>query len=258
MARRKTEKAAPSPETEHEEGDAWGANEESERARAEAVAGDEADEAEDGEEFHADDHEDDPEADLAAVSRVDHDAGSNPEPAFMDEETGEGLMVGAALTNRQNVGIDPTSYGEHLTQASDRATLNNGQTDHERDNGLDAVSGTPNPGITQNHNHSAPGALGASDMSGGLAKADPFASSGVEVRRVMDVLGKASHKAIREGKRGQGYVDLKTLNVQKSVMDALVKGGHVTQETRPGAGFHPETGTVYRVASHQEPEHKSE
>lgn len=230
--------------------------EEAERAAREADQ-EEAEEGEDDGEgdgdFEAGDAPDeDAEADLAAVSRVDHDAGG-PEAAFVDETSGDGLAVGTVLTPRQQVGIDPEDPFRAAEQASDRSGLTNAQTDHERQNVLDPVSGTANPGVTAAHRHSAPGTLGASDMSGGLPKADPLAGAGPQIREVLSKLGAASRKALNEGKRGQGYLSLRDLGTNKAVMDTLVAGGHVTQEQRPGAHFHPETGTVYRLASHQEP-----
>lgn len=173
-------------------------------------------------------------ADLAARSDVDHDA---PDGA------------GPALSERQLVGLDPVDAEKHAEQAADRTELTNAQTDHEAAGGLDPVSGTPNTGVTENVSHSASGVRGASDMSGNLPYPDPLDGLDAATKGVMEKLQKASSEA--KGK-GEGYVSLKELGVSKTAMDVLVKDGKVTQETRPGGTFAPETGTVYRVASHQD------
>lgn len=62
--------------------------------------------------------------------------------------TGQVIAAGAALTPGQVVGIDPIDPKRNAEEAKDRANLPNQQTTHEAERGLDAISGTPSPGIT--------------------------------------------------------------------------------------------------------------
>lgn len=194
------------------------------------------------EDEHLDDQDqgedDDPEADLAARSNVDHDAS-------------EGVALAPALTDRQQVGLDPVDPAKHQEQAGDRQELTNSQTDHERENALDPVSGTPNPGVVEPVPHSAPGAAGASDMSGNAPMPDPIGGLAGAAKDAMTKLQKSSKEAHGSGKpKGHGWLSLKEIGVSKAVMDSLVKDGKVDQETRPGGRFSPETGTVYRIKGH--------
>lgn len=181
--------------------------------------------------------------DFAAISNVDHDA-----------EPEDGIALGSAqLTARQTTGLDPVDPSTHVRQHGEREGLTNAQTAHEASNALDPISGTPNPGVTDTVRHSVPGKAGANDMSGKPALPDPFANLDTQGRAVMSKLTKASKEAHARGRAaGQGFVCLRDLGVHKAVMDALVASGIVHQATRPGGEFSPETGTVYRIASHDE------
>jgi hypothetical protein len=251
MARRKSA-AEQAAEAEQESRTAEAEHDEWSR---QAQENDDADDAEDGHEA-GNAPDDDPDSDLAAMSNVDHDSGGVEVFSQEDKAAGgdntEGIALGAALTNRQTAGLDPADVNTHLAQASNRRQQTNLQTDFEAENALDGVSGTPNPGITSDVSHTAPGIAGRTDMSGRPPMADPLAGAGAEVRRVSDLLTQASRRAKAEDKRGHGYLSLRELGVNKAVMDALVASGKVTQETRPGGGFNPDTGTVYRLASHKD------
>jgi hypothetical protein len=205
-------------------------------AAEEARAADEADPAEEG----GDAPDEDLEADLAAMSTVDHDAG-------------DGLAQPGALSDRQRVGLDPVDQEQHAREADDRSGLTNMQTAHEAAGALDPWSGTPNPGVTETVRHSAPGKAGASDMSGRKPLPDPLAGLAPQQREAMGKLGEASKAAHDRGRpQGQGWLSLQQLGVHKSVMDALVLSKAVDQDVRPGGQFSPETGTVYRIAGHDE------
>jgi hypothetical protein len=192
-------------------------------------------------------------ADFAAMSTVNHD--DQPEPVEVyrqDDGNGgtEGLALGRVLTAGQRAGLDPVNRAEHVEQARHRADLTNGQTDHEADGALDGVSGTPNTGVTPHVPHTAPGP--ANDMSGRRAMPDPFRGFDTVARGALEALSKASAEAhARNRGAGHGWVDLRTLNVPKAAMDALVEAGAVDQDTRPGGQFSPETGTVYRIKGHE-------
>jgi hypothetical protein len=202
--------------------------------------------------------DDDAAADFAAASTVDHDA-HDPAADFAaamrqdsGSSSGDGITLGdGALSARQAAGIDPVDAEHHVQQASDRTGLQNGQTDHEAANALDPISGTANPGVTETVRHSMPGRAGANDMSGKPAVPDPFSGLDQQARGVMEKLRKASQDAHQRGRaNGHGWLDLRQLAVSKAVMDALEKSGAVHRQHRPGGEFAPETGTVYRIASH--------
>lgn len=202
--------------------------------------------------------DDDAAADFAAMSNVDHDA-DGPAADFAaamrsdaSTSSGDGIALGdGTMTSRQAAGLDPVDAERHVREANDRAGLQNGQTAHEAANALDPVSGTPNPGVTETVRHSAPGRLGASDMSGREPMPDPFAGLDQQARGVMEKLRKASKDAHQRGRaEGHGWLDLRQLGVNKATMDALEKSGAVHRAHRPGGEFAPETGTVYRIASH--------
>lgn len=252
----KAPRRAPTAPTapEHPAGDEqWGDGAHGDNGAAEeAAAGDDADEASDGEFEAGDAPDEDAAADWAARSTVDHESGQT---IIGQNEAGDGLATaGPALSVRQVAGIDAVDAEANAKEATRRARLTNAQTAHEAENALDAVSGTSNPGVTKDVSHSAPGKLGQSDMSGRKPFADPIRGASAAENHAMSLLEKASKKATNDEKKGHGYVTLRDLGVNKSVMDGLVAKGAVTQETAPGGAFNPDTGTVYRVASHVEPE----
>jgi hypothetical protein len=267
-ARRKAAAQAPAEDwTRREpEADEHTGQDDHHEAEDEAREGDDQDEAEDQDQgenvLEAGEAEDeDAEADFAALSTVDHDADQGQGPAAdfaaamrrdSGASSGDGIALGdASETDRVRLGIDPVDPETHVRQARDRTGLQNGQTDHEAANGLDAISGTANPGVTETVRHSAPGKLGASDMSGRAPLPDPFANLDTQARGVMEKLSKASQDAHQRGRaNGHGWLDLRQLGVSKAVMDALEKAGAVDRSHRPGGEFSPETGTVYRIKGH--------
>lgn len=165
--------------------------------------------------------------------------------------------IGTALTEGQLAGLDPIDVEKHLDQAAHRADLTNMQTDHEAENALDAVSGTPNPGVTeeQSNAHTQPGARG-SDMAGNPPKPNPLESVSREaVNAARSALEHAERQDIANGKRGNeaatrrsaGWRTARDLGVHKATLDALVEAGRVEVETAPGMAHMPETGRLYRI-----------
>jgi hypothetical protein len=267
MARRKAAAAEQAPaddwtrrEPEADDHTGQDDHQEAEDEAREGDAHDEADDQDRGEHDPIPGEADDTDAaaDFAAASTVDHDA-EGPAADFaaaMRQDSGSGSGDGIALgdaseTDRVRLGIDPVDPETHVRQAKRRADLQNGQTDHEAANGLDAISGTANPGVTKTVRHSAPGRLGESDMSGRAPLPDPFSRLDAQARGVMEKLEKASKDAHQRGRaNGHGWLDLRQLGVSKAVMDALEHSGAVDRSHRPGGEFSPGTGTVYRIKGH--------
>lgn len=165
--------------------------------------------------------------------------------------------AGPALTEAQIEGLDPIDVETHLDEASRRAELTNMQTEHETMSGLDAVSGTPNPGVTQEQSaaHTQPGNVG-SDMSGRPPMASPMQSVEPSVLdEAKAAFDKAEQQDLANGKKGNeeatkrsaGWRSLRDLGVHKATMDALVAQGTVEVGSAPGMAHMPETGRLYRI-----------
>lgn len=175
-----------------------------------------------------------------------------------EAQAGSGIaQAGPALTEGQLDGLDPLDAETHLDEAARREELTNMQTTHEAENGLDAVSGTPNPGVTeaQSNAHTQPGAEG-SDMSGRKPMADPLAALDPKLlKEARQALEKAETQDNANGKRGNeeatrrsaGWRSLRDLGVHKATMDALVEAGKVETGNAPGMSHMPETGRLYRI-----------
>lgn len=175
-----------------------------------------------------------------------------------EAQEGSGIaQAGPALTEAQLEGLDPIDRETHLDQAARRGEMTNMQTDHEAMNGLDGVSGTPNPGVTEQQSaaHTQPGARG-SDMSGNPPKADPLAAlSREQVEGARKALTQADRQDVANGKAGNevatersaGWRTARQLGVHKATLDALVEAGRVEVDSAPGMSHMPETGRLYRI-----------
>lgn len=185
--------------------------------------------------------------------------GSSPAPSESWDDDADAdaarrsATIGAAqsLTAGQLDGLDPIDEELHLDEASRRAELTNMQTTHETENGLDPISGTPNPGVTlaQAAAHTQPGDEG-SDMSGRKPMADPLAAVGkdaLESARKALSQAVAQDKASKDGHLSPGWRNAQQLKVPKATLDALVAAGKIEKGTAPGMAHMPDTGTIYRL-----------
>lgn len=205
---------------------------------------------------------------------------ANSPDAWNDEDEGQGGPTIARATqegggsqedreNSQalNTDLDPIDAELQAEEAARRAELPNMQTTHERFNALDAVSGTPNPGVTEQQSaaHTQPGREG-SDMAGNRPKPDPFAALDrkhvEEVRKALTQADKQDMAAFKDPKdatdevreqrriaheRSAGWRSLSQLGVHKATLDALVQSGHVESGSAPGMSHHADTGRLYRI-----------
>lgn len=165
----------------------------------------------------------------------------------------EGFNAAEALTPGQRAGLDPLDPQWDAEQAQDREHLTNLQTDHEADNALDAVSGGPSPGITEQtpltaKQQGAP----ASDMSG--RPAVPAQAAGLTeddqkfVSVVRDKLRQAKSDDKDQEADRRGWRTPSELGIPGGVMRRLVEAGAPLEtETVPNGHFFPETGTRYRL-----------
>lgn len=177
--------------------------------------------------------------------------------------SGSGIAsAGPALTEDQLTGLDPIDAEKHLDEAARRAEMTNMQTEHEAAGGLDAVSGTPNPGVTEDQSraHTQPGARG-SDMSGRPPMGDPLAAlDRANLSAVRTALERAEAQDMANGKPGNevatrrsaGWRSLRDLGVHKATLDALVQAGKVETQNAPGMAHMPESGKLYRIKRERE------
>lgn len=198
----------------------------------------------------------------------DDDATENNAPVIARAtQEGGGSQEDRENSQALNTALDPIDAELQADEAARRAELPNMQTTHERFNALDAVSGTPNPGVTEQQSaaHTQPGARG-SDMAGNAPKPDPFKALDPEhVRSIREALMQADKEdmaAFKKPKdvtaevaeqrrvaheRSAGWRSLAKLRVHKATLDALVESGHVEAGSAPGQSYHADTGRLYRI-----------
>jgi len=170
-------------------------------------------------------------------------------PAPADEN---GFVAGEALTPGQRAGLEPLDPEKDLEQAQDREHLTNLQTDFEAAEGLDAVSGGPSPGVTEQtpltaKQQGAP----ASDMSG-----RPAVPGGVNLTDQEKALVPTLQRKLKDAKAEdkdkdaakRGWRTPQELGIPGGVMRKFVEAGAPLEtETVPNGHFFPETGTRYRL-----------
>jgi hypothetical protein len=207
-----------------------------------------------------------PAASPDAWNGEDEGQGQGPTIARATQEDG-GSQEARELAQASNTALDPIDAELQADEAARRAELPNTQTTHELFNGLDPVSGTPNPGVTEQQSgaHTQPGRRG-SDMAGNAPKPDPFAALDPKhVSEIRTVLQQADRQDVASFKankgdtkeateqrrtaheRSAGWRSLADLGVHKATLDALVQSGHVETGSAPGMSYHGDTGRMYRI-----------
>jgi hypothetical protein len=164
-----------------------------------------------------------------------------PDPAPLPVAT-----AGPALTPEQTAGFEPVDTLFNESEAEHRQDLPNMQTTHERENGLDPVSRSPNVGVTANAPLTAV-AAGApvTDMSG----RGPMPSYQDAIGPVRDALRKAmsDDKDLDDNQRG--WRTPQDLGVPRTTIEAMIADGAPIESANvPNGHFFPETGTKYRIA----------
>lgn len=191
----------------------------------------------------------------------------NQQPSENWDEPAEEQAPESGFAQAQDPVSDAAADELELDEAARRAELPNMQTTREREEGRDAVSGTLNPGVTQQQSaaHTQPGRIG-SDMAGNPPKPDPMlALDPQHVRDIHDKLVAADKQDVAAFKapkdateekveqqrtahaRSAGWRTLRDLGVHKVTLDALVKQGKVEEGAAPGMQHHGDTGKRYRI-----------
>lgn len=182
-----------------------------------------------------------------------------------------GFVAGEALTPEQRAGLEPLDRERDNEEAADRDNRPNRQTEHELMAGLDPVSGSPTPGVTENVSYSG-AATGAppSDMSGrppqphpepGTARApaddkkNAVTNADKEhittVRERLSMAQREDAKNDRVPDDRKGWRTPADIGVSGAILARLHDSGNypLEMEAVPGGHFFPETGKRYRIKS---------
>lgn len=164
---------------------------------------------------------------------------------------GTATTAAPALTPGQRAGLEPIDPQRDAEQAADREHLTNLQTDHEAENVLDPVSGTPTPGIVTGTPLTgvAQGQL-PSDESGRppMALNDDLKALLPQVRERLTAAKKDDKNRGRNDKE-QGYRNALELGLSGAQMRKIAEAYPERFEsvTIPQGHFFPDTGTRYRL-----------
>lgn len=160
-------------------------------------------------------------------------------------------LGGPAMNPKQAAGLEPVNPEFDAEQAEQRQDLPNLQTDHERENTLDPVSGGPSPGITEDTPLTGvQQGQQPTDMSG----RPPMQAGDEEILpKIRDALKRANADDRKAGKNQQdtGWRTPADMGIPGGVVARIVAASGAPVETAemPNGRFFPETGTRYRLKS---------